>query len=108
MNKRRKYPMAVKEHHNSEIVKGVASQLESMPDKFPREEGAAPLAHIIEEDRDVVIAAYQKASAKMSPSCVDVRVKNARTGEIIDATMIVTPVTATSNHVFTVHFLDRK
>ena len=54
------------------------------------------------------IAAYQKASANMSPSCVDVRVKNVKTGKIIDATMIVTPVTATSNHVFTVHFLDRK
>ena len=100
--------MAVKERRNPELIKGFDSQFESIPDKFLHEEGLAPLAHIVEEDRDAVIAAYQKASANMSPSCVDVRVKNVKTGKIIDATMIVTPVTATSNHVFTVHFLDRK
>jgi heat shock protein HspQ len=100
--------MAVKEHRHPELVKGMASQLESMPDNFPREEGAAPLAHIVEEDRDAVIAAYQKASENMVPSYVDVRVRNVKTGKIIDATMIISPITATSNHVFTVQFISRK
>jgi hypothetical protein len=100
--------MAVKEHRHPETIKGITSQLESMPDNFPREEGAAPLAHIIEEDRNAVVAAYRKASENMAPSYVDVRVKNVKTGKIIDATMIISPVTATSNHVFNVQFISRK
>ena len=131
------HTMAVKEHHHTTLIKGIASQLKPVLDKSPQgiyiylddehktcnqkfadmfgygsvqewEDVEAPLSDVVEEDQDAVIAAYQEASEKMAAICVDVRVKNVKTGKIINTRMIIAPITDTSTHVFTVHFFSRK
>jgi PAS domain-containing protein len=129
--------MVVREHHHATLIKNMARQLKPVLDKSPQgiyiymddehktcnrkfadmfgygsvqewEDTEAPLSDVVEEDQDAVIEAYQKASENMAASCVDVRVKNVKTGKIIKTTMIVAPITDTSTHVFTVHFISRK
>jgi hypothetical protein len=68
----------------------------------------APLADVVETDQDAVVSAYENASENMVASCLDVRVKNVKTGKIIKTSMIIAPLTDSGNHVFTVHFFSPK
>jgi hypothetical protein len=123
--------------HHAEVIKGIAAQLKPVLDKSGQAiyiylddahkvcnkkfadllgyksaaewaKMEAPLADVVEEDQDAVIAAYTNASEKMTAGCLDVRVKNISTGKIIKTSMIIVPVTDSGTHVFTVHFLSRK
>lgn len=129
--------MSTAEHHHEELVKGIAAQLKPILDKSEQAvyiylddthkvcnkkfadllgyksvgEWAAmetPLADVVEEDQDSVISAYGDATEKMVASCLDVRVKNIKTGKIIKTRMIIVPITDDGNHLFTVHFFNRR
>jgi hypothetical protein len=129
--------MNTQEHHHEEVVKKIAAQLKPVLDKSgqaiyiylddahkvcnkkfadllgyksAREwaDAEAPLSDVVEEDQPSVISAYEDASEKMVASCLDVRIKNIKTGKAIKTNMIVVPLTDGGNHVFTVHFFSRK
>ncbi len=128
--------MAEQDHH-AELVKGIAAQMKPVLDnsgqaiyiylddshkvcnkKFADLLGyksakawadtEAPLSDVVEADQDAVIAAYEAASEKMTAGCLDVRVKNVKTGRTIKTNMIIVPMTFTGTHMFTVHFFSRK
>ncbi|MGD0794720.1 MAG: hypothetical protein ABR958_03890 [Dehalococcoidales bacterium] len=129
--------MNTQEHHHEEVVRKIAAQLKPVLDKSgqgvyiylddahkvcnkkfadllgyksAREWAGteAPLSDVVEEDQPSVISAYENASENMVASCLDVRVKNIKTGKAIKTSMIVVPLTDGGNHVFTVHFFSRK
>lgn len=129
--------MNTQEHHHEEVVRKIAAQLKPVLDKSgqgvyiylddahkvcnkkfadllgyksAREwaNAEAPLSDVVEEDQPSVISAYENASENMVASCLDVRMKNIKTGRTIKTSMIVVPLTDGGNHVFTVHFFSRK
>jgi len=65
----------------------------------------APLADVLEEDQQLVIDAYGKASEKLIASKLEIRFKNIKTGKIIKAGLVMAPIVF-SGHVFVMHFLD--
>ena len=123
------------EHHHEELVKGITAQLKPIMDKSPQAiyvylddahkacnkkfadllgyksakewaDTEAPLADIIEEDQEKVIAAYENASEKMLASSLDVRFTNVKTGKTIKANVIMVPV-AYDGHIFALHFISK-
>lgn len=129
--------MVPQEHHHEELVKGITAQLKPVLDKSEQavyiylddthkvcnkkfadllgyksaREWAnteAPLSDVVEEDQPSVISAYEDATEKMMANCLDVRVKNIKTGKTIKTRMIVVPFTDSGNHLFTLHFFSRK
>ena len=129
--------MNEQEHHHEELVKGIAKQLKPILDKSEQaiyvylddthkvcnkkfadllgyksaREWAnieAPLADVVEADQDSVISAYEDATEKMVASCLDVRVKNIKTGKSIKTRMIMVPITYSGDHLFTLHFLSKR
>ena len=65
----------------------------------------APLADVLEEDQQLVIDAYGKASEKLIASKLEIRFKNIKTGKIIKAGLVMAPIVFSGN-VFVMHFLD--
>ena len=129
--------MSIQEHHHEELVKKMTAQLKPILTKSEQAiyiylddthkacnkkfadllgyksatewaNTEAPLADVVEEDQDSVIAAYGDATEKMVASCLDVRVKNIKTGKIIKTRMIIVPITDDGTHLFTVHFFNRR
>jgi hypothetical protein len=129
--------MVDQEHHHEELVKGIAAQLKPVLDnsaqaifiylddthkvcnkkyadlvgyKSAREwaNTEAPLSDVIEEDQTSVVSAYEDATENMVASCLDVRVKNIKTGKTIKTRMIMVPFTFTGTHLFTVNFFSQK
>ena len=129
--------MNEQEHHHEELVKGIAAQLKPVLDKSGQaifiylddthkvcnkkyadllgyksaREWAnteAPLDDVVEEDQPTVVSAYENASENMTASCLDVRVKNIKTGKTIKTRMIMVPFTYTGTHLFTVNFFSPK
>ena len=128
--------MVNQEHHHVELVKGITEQLKPILDKSEQAiyiylddthkacnkkfadllgyksvkewvDAEAPLADVVEEDQQAVIAAYENATEKMVASCLDVRLKNIKTGKVIKTRMIMVPITYSGTHLFTVHFLSK-
>jgi len=121
--------------HHEELVKGIAEQMKPVMAKSeqaiylylddnhkvcnkkfadligyksPKEwaEAEAPLSDVLEEDQQSVIDAYMNASEKMAAGCLEVRVKNIKTGKIVKTRMIVAPV-GHAGHVFTAHYFNK-
>lgn len=65
----------------------------------------APLADVIEKDQAKTISAYQNATEKMTASCMDVTLKNIKTGKLVKTQMIMVPLPH-KGHIFTLHFLS--
>ena len=124
------------EEHHEELVKGISAQMKPVLEKSEqaiyiylddthkvcnkkfadllgyksaREFASteAPLADVVEEDQQSVIAAYENATQNMVASCIDVRVKNIKTGKAIKTRMIMVPITFSGGHVFALHFLSK-
>ena len=125
----------LKEKHHEELVDGISAQLKPILDrseqavyiylddthkicnkKFASLLGYksvgewvgtdAPLADVVEADQKKVIAAYENAAEMLAASCVDVRVKHIKTGELIKLRMVIAP-TIYAGHVFTIHFFTK-
>jgi hypothetical protein len=125
----------LKEKHHEELVEGISGQLKPILDKSQQavyiylddthkicnkkfaallgyksvEEWVgtdAPLADVVEADQKKVIAAYEDATEMLAASCVDVRVKNIKTAELIKLKMIIAPVIY-EGHIFTIHFFSK-
>ena len=123
------------EHHHEELVKGITAQLKPILDKSPQaiyvylddtnkacnkkfadllgyksarewQDTEAPLADVVEEDQERVIAAYENASEKMQASSLDVRLTNVKTGKTIKTNVIMVPV-AYDGHIFALHFISK-
>ncbi len=128
--------MKEQEHHHGELVKGIAEQLKPILDKSKQAiyvylddthkacnkkfadllgyksakewaDTEAPLADVVEEDQQSVISAYEDAMEKMVASCLDVRVKNIKTGKTIKTRMIMVPIAYSGDHLFALHFLSK-
>ncbi len=123
------------EKHHEELVKGITAQLKPIMDKSPQAiyvylddahkacnkkfadllgynaakewaDTEAPLADVIEEDQEKVIAAYENASEKMLASSLDARFTNVKTGKTVKASVIMVPV-AYDGHIFALHFISK-
>jgi hypothetical protein len=129
--------MTEQEHHHEDLVKGIAAQLKPVLDKSgqaifiylddthkvcnkkyadllgyksAREWASteAPLDDVVAEDQPSVVSAYDDASENMVAGCLDVRVKNVKTGKVIKTRMIMVPFTYSGTHLFTVNFFSQK
>lgn len=129
--------MNEQEHHHEKVVKQIAAQMKPVLDKSSQgiyiylddthkvcnkkfadllgyrsaaewADTEAPLSDVVEADQESVISAYEGASEKMTARCLDVRVKNIKTGKTIKTGMIVVPLTDNDGHIFTVHFFSLK
>jgi hypothetical protein len=123
------------EQHHEELVNGIAAQLKPILDKSPQAiylylddthkacnkkfadllgyksakewaDTEAPLADVVEEDQDKIIAAYENASEKMQASSLDVRFINVKTNKPVKVNVIMVPV-AYEGHIFALHFLSK-
>ena len=128
--------MNEQEHHHEELVKGITEQLKPILDKSEQaiyvylddahkvcnkkfadllgyksaREWAdieTPLADVVEEDQPSVISAHEDAMERMVASCLDVRVKNIKTGKTIKTRMIMVPIAYSGDHLFALHFLSK-
>ena len=123
------------EQHHEELVKGITKQLKPIMDnsaqaiyvylddthkacnkkfadllgyKSAKEwaDTEAPLADVVEEDQERVIAAYEDASEKMLATSLDIRLTNVKTGKPIKARVIMVPI-AYDGHIFALHFISK-
>jgi len=66
----------------------------------------APLSDVVEDDQQKVIDAYSNASEKGVAGSTNVKMKNIKTGEILNINLIISPIIY-EGHIFTIHFLSK-
>ena len=123
----------MREDNHEALVKGITKQLKAIMDKSPQaiyiylddthkacnkkfadllgytsaEEWAnieAPLANVIEEDQQKMIAAYKDASEKMAASSFHANFTNVQTRKNIKTNVIMVPI-AYDDEIFAMHFV---
>jgi hypothetical protein len=66
----------------------------------------APLANVVEEDQDAVVAAYENTMAKLVASSLAVSVKNVKTKRRIKMQLLLVPI-AYAGHLFAIEFFNK-
>jgi carbohydrate-binding DOMON domain-containing protein len=66
----------------------------------------APLANVVEEDQDAVVAAYENTMAKLVASSLAVSVKNVKTKRRIKMQLVLVPI-AYAGHLFAIEFFNK-
>jgi hypothetical protein len=65
-----------------------------------------PLDDVVEEDQAAVVAAFEKASEKLTASSLDVSFKNVKTGKKTRVNVIMAPIEF-NMHIFVIHFITK-
>jgi len=66
----------------------------------------APLADVVQEDQDAVVAAYENTMAKLVASSLAVSVKNVKTKRRIKMQLVLVPI-AYAGHLFAIEFFNK-
>lgn len=66
----------------------------------------APLADVVEEDQDALVAAYENTMAKLVASSLAVSVKNVKTKRRIKMQLVLVPI-AYAGHLFAIEFFNK-
>lgn len=66
----------------------------------------APLADVVEEDQDALVAAYENTMAKLVASSLAVSVKNVKTKRRIKMQLVLVPITY-AGHLFAIEFFNK-
>jgi hypothetical protein len=64
-----------------------------------------PVDDIVEKDQPKFVDTYLKTSEKLEAASLPIRFNNVRTGELVKARMVLSPIVY-EGHVFVIHFLD--